>query len=438
MHNAQEYGRGKISGIYILEIIYMLIIFGLTFTLGRVNGITFILLFVLAIPFVNHVERYIEICYVLSLIAYFFTGADEAIFSIYTILMFLLVANAFVKKQFNFKNIVPIILLIIISVISFKHSSIKYLNGMTGIIYLLTLTIVIIVTYFPDDNNLLSRLPDISCITLTFFLFILVTIRYSTYGRYTLTADVNPNTFGMACAQLAIVLCDRLMSSTTRIKKRIYIFYVLLACLMILLSGSRSSLVALAFTVALILLIKGWRERKVGKYVFIGLFASMVLIILFTVFLDANTLGIDTSRMSVKAVIESGGTNRVYLWTKVLEYVRENCFWFGYGPGHPTSAQVILPLVHRNYSHTHNTLIEAYGELGIIGLIVFVYVLYSSLQCIVKKSKFNSRYYLLFGMLIGVLANGIGESYFVAAPLWLAVGVCYASDNKRKGKKMND
>ena len=71
--------------------IYVIMILLISLFISDFNIVMFILYFVLALPFINSIEHFVVISLLLSTISYYFTGAYEEIYSIYTILMILII-----------------------------------------------------------------------------------------------------------------------------------------------------------------------------------------------------------------------------------------------------------------------------------------------------------------------------------------------------------
>ena len=94
--------------------IYVIMILLISLFISDFNIVMFILYFVLALPFINSIEHFVVISLLLSTISYYFTGAYEEIFSIYTILLILIMARVLFlykgKLEFNANNLILIII----------------------------------------------------------------------------------------------------------------------------------------------------------------------------------------------------------------------------------------------------------------------------------------------------------------------------------------
>ena len=135
--------------------------------------------------------------------------------------------------------------------------------------------------------------------------------------------------------------------------------------------------------------------------------------------------GLDTSRFSVAEIIASGGSRRSLIYESLIPYIIKNGYWkIGYGPGHECSRQVIMSLIGWDYAHSHNTFLEAFGELGIMGLLILIWSIKKSLKNIYGVCKIYKEAYLFVTILICLLINGLAESYFFDAVLWLLLAIC--------------
>ena len=420
---SEEGNKLRLSTIDIWQIFYLLLIYALTYSTGRVNIFTFIVLLLGAIPFINCTERLLEICLVISPIAYFFTGADEGVLSIYTFYgIFLLIRYAVTKKIRKPNGIWLRILLVVVIIISYQKSALAMSSGMYELIYVILISIL--VSYIGEFDEI-APFPNFSklCIIgLSFYFGVLIIHPFVEYGRYSISSDVNVNTLGLSLAIMTVSIAVDLIYNW---KGNFHLFRLVtigLGLVMILLTGSRNSLLAVIGSVVIILLAKGYREKRIGKAILllsgIGLF---ILVVIATVL--SSGVGIDASRLSIASVIRSGGTNRIHVWTEVIPYVWNNSLWWGLGPGKYSSHVVLQSLVQRSYSHTHNTLIESFAELGLVGFSITLLIVLTSFRQILRMTRFNANWYKFAAYFLCVMIASIGESYFNDIVLWIPIGI---------------
>ena len=129
------------SYIYIITIL-LISLFSQDF-----NVMLFIIYTIMALPFIYSIEHYVVIALMLSTISYYFTGAYEGIYSIYTILIMLIIIRILLiqkgKMEFNKNSVILIIILSIISCCSYAVSQFYYFNGLFRLLYLLLLSLIL-------------------------------------------------------------------------------------------------------------------------------------------------------------------------------------------------------------------------------------------------------------------------------------------------------
>ncbi len=418
-----ENNNYKVNIYDIWACLYTFVIILLSMFLPTISFTTFGLLFLLALPFINCPEHYIGICFLFSTIAYYFHGALEGLYSIYTILVFLIFINSLRKRNthINTKCLIPLIGLCITAVISFNQSQFNYSNGLFKLLYIIIVTTIIGNFYKIDIRKLSLVLPKIAGAMIIGYLLTVVISGSIVDGRLTISNTVNTNSFGMSCAQLAtIMIVSYIISKTGKsIKLCLCIIVVLLAFL----SGSRGALLAFMAASILIFLLKAKRSGHfTGKLMKLLLGVGILCAIISPL---VSSVDVDLSRFNIKSIIDSGGSNRTLIYASVLQYVISGGYWmWGYGPGHYCSNRIIKSLIGWDYAHTHNTIIESFGELGIGGVVLTIMILIKSFANINRKTKNVKESYILYGMLICIFIHGMSESYFCNISFWLILAVC--------------
>lgn len=384
----------------------------------------FLAYLIIAIPFVQSIEHFVVICVMLSTISYYFCGAYEQVYSIYSILALLIIINIIVMKKakmsWSWNSLISMVLFYIITFISYYESSFGYTNGLYRMLFLYTISLLLGNCYCLNIEIICKLLPKVAGIMTVGYLLTLIVSGTFVDERLTIATAVNTNTFGMSCAQIGCILLVRLILE----KKNRVIFAILFITIMILgfLSGSRGALLACILSCLIIILIRSKRERILSKTMFKIIIVGIVVISI--IYLLITLTGIDVSRFSVSEILSSGGSRRVLIYTTLIPFIINNGYWkVGYGPGHDCSRRVIMSLIAWEYTHSHNTFLEAFGELGIIGLIALIVCVVKSINNLYKACANNKEGYVILAMLICLIINGFAESYFFDAILWLLLAV---------------
>jgi len=409
----------------LLSMIYLLMIVFLSIANIEYNLLIFCMYFFLALPFVKSPEHFLCIVLLVLTISYYFLGADSTFYNLTTILLIIYIINIIMTKSKKFKislkNFLPVIGLIVIAVISYNHSPFGYTNGLIRFLYMMIVTLIIGNFVQININKCINVLSKLALVLLFGYIITIMFFHSFVYGRLTIANSVNTNTFGMSCAQLTCIL---FLSYYFLGKKIIYLFGTIIAVLLAFLSGSRGAILAAFATCGTIVFINEKREGKLT-----GLLAKIIplfLIVIVLFYIVSSFISIDMSRFSFESLFsETGsGTTRLQIIESIIPYIINNKFYvFGYGPGHECSRIVIKSLILWNFSHTHNTLLESFGELGIGGLVFTISCLLYSIKKCLKNSKKYKNEYILLGMLFCIFLNGMAESYFYDMFFWMLLGI---------------
>lgn len=415
-----------LSFIDLWGIFYIIMVYSFTLMVNELNIFIFGIYFIFALPFFNHLDKFATICLLLSTMAYYFLGADEGVWSLYTIFSILMVFHIFVKGNINVK-LKPCLCfawMILAVLFSYCNSELGYLKGMFAILYNIVITILVALSIEVNKDTITSFLPRLASIQLVLFiLLLLVNGHYDGYG-FSISESINHNTFGSSVAILSIILFVKIIFFNGKI---VYKLLWGTSFVLAIVVGSRNALLAMILTFVIVYLIMKSNHKKILDGV-VKILIGACAVVLMAIFILPK-IGIDVSRYNFIELISSGGSNRTIIWKTLTPAIFEKYMWLGYGPSHYCSEQIILSLMNLNYSHTHNTIFEAWGELGFIGLIPFVLILIWSF----KKGYFfikNKSHYLMIGFLfIGLLLLGLGESFFANVELWIIIGLLLGGKN---------
>lgn len=304
---------------------------------------------------------------------------------------------------------------------SYIESPFHYFNGLFRLLYLLLLSVVVGNFIRLKISVICEMLPKTASIMVVGYLLSVLIKGSLIDGRLTIANSVNTNTFGMSCAQLGCILLMTAFLNKAQMRKNLVLCAIVV--MLALLSGSRGALLAFALASAIVVIIYAKKNGRLTGTMFKLAIAGTVA--LGGMYLVLILTGLDTSRFSVAEIIASGGSRRSLIYESLIPYIIKNGYWkIGYGPGHECSRQVIMSLIGWDYAHSHNTFLEAFGELGIMGLLILIWSIKKSLKNIYGVCKIYKEAYLFVTILICLLINGLAESYFFDAVLWLLLAIC--------------
>ncbi|QIB26984.1 O-antigen ligase family protein [Caloranaerobacter azorensis] len=180
-------------------------------------------------------------------------------------------------------------------------------------------------------------------------------------------------------------------------------------------------LISLILTIALILTFSrgGWVGFVFGVFIFIllvekRLLLSLIPIGIISVFIIPNS--VLNRIMSIVNLNDTSNSYRIRLWKITLDVIRDN--WLvGVGFGHLPFKQTFETYIRTMPTyHAHNTFLEITAEMGIIGLIILLTILFVTYKYSIKNlTKQQDKYLKVItaGLLAGlssVLCHGLVEN----------------------------
>jgi len=202
--------------------------------------------------------------------------------------------------------------------------------------------------------------------------------------------------------QVVLYLMSQTKSSTLKIFLMILIFLLVVALIN---TGSRTG----AIVIGVIFLYYIYSQVKVSFKNIFGLAIFLFIISL------SNLSGLihieNIIRISEsKEQIEDGNlTGRGYIWAQAFTYIEKKPF-LGYGIG--TSEEVLArSFPDFEKKSTHNTFILILFELGIVGLIIFFRLIYTSVKESLKIENKQKRH-LVLSLIVTILIFGLTLALF--------------------------
>jgi O-antigen ligase len=202
---------------------------------------------------------------------------------------------------------------------------------------------------------------------------------------------MNPNELGMLCVVSAGMCCLELLNGA---KKGWPVFFLLLAIIALVLTGSRSSLIG--FTLVLLYFVSRSDNRRIKLVVVVGMVAALPLAVSTIIFKGGD----------VEEVMSM--TGRVPFWTALLTegLPKEPLFGFGF-----------MRIAYRDYFQsvhtyagqmTHNTFIQVVMNLGLIGLALVLIQVVATLIAFFRSSDRDLRKFFV-ALFIPILINSFTE-----------------------------
>ena len=168
----------------------------------------------------------------------------------------------------------------------------------------------------------------------------------------------------------------------------------------LILSFARLYSLFTVLAIGLVILFSGRGRFKYFALVILVSIVSVLLVFEQDLLFWLEGMGIDTTL-----------TGRVRIWVKTLELASDGSFW---GYGFASFDSHLFDRIWGIYrpAHAHNSFIQAYFELGVVGLIVLITLVISHFRDIYMKDKSPSKYsYAGFVFFLTVLGSLTGANY---------------------------
>jgi len=276
-----------------------------------------------------------------------------------------------------------------------------------------------------DLNNLSWMIITASSITIILFLFwFKENFIELSVQRLSVSEGSSINRLATMFAQLiAIVFAGLFISGKSKLTNIIFVSIMLLGLSMIVLTGTRSALIAIIVS---IVIITFYYLKKFTMRIAIYLPLIFLLGYLFVnqiEQLDSSLL----ERFTVDKLQDDGGSGRLNNWKTLVPKTIEDGLFFGFGFGAENS-YYIANLNGLRYS-AHNFLIDMFIQMGLTGLILFLTYFYSLAKKLVKSIDNPHILVPVMILLTGVL-NGVGETVFLEKFFWngIALGWLYLNN----------
>lgn len=240
--------------------------------------------------------------------------------------------------------------------------------------------------------------------------------------------NVNENRLAMMFVQLGVLLFIPMFWTVNRLDKITLLITAPLILFLILVTGSRSALIAYIFSILIIYLVvyRRFTFSAVVIITILGLSGAY----LFN-YLSENIAFM--SRFSIESAVETGGTGRLESLLATVKYVIPDNLFFGVGLGGNNTELALSNRGFVGYLQSHNILVDAFAQLGLVGFSLLVYFGYRfSKYFFIYKGVFSILYFPILGLLACII-NGIGEVVFLEKFFWnnLALGSFFLYNFKR-------
>lgn len=255
------------------------------------------------------------------------------------------------------------------------------------------------------------------------------------YGVKRITAGAqNTNTLGSLCA-ISVIIAVYLYFEEKILYKKIFAGVILISSFGFLaISLSRGNW--LAFMAALVFACISLRKRLISWKALV--FACGIILLIGVATLTLKNYGLDVQRMvnmRIQRTDEASiNRNRVAIWKTGLRIVQDN-WLLGIGIDNFSNrfGDYVDWMEYQKVGMSgHNDYLTVMAELGLVGFLIFSYLIFLLIRSAMKIEAFNDRvFFMAFGICILVSAFFLGILYRKAIWLYFALVSVSASINCR-------
>lgn len=254
-------------------------------------------------------------------------------------------------------------------------------------------------------------------------------------SRFNMDEEVNANRIGIMMEQLGAICVGYIFFGKKTYLKVLFASGAVMSAWIILMTGSRTALIALLSAILICVLItislsKG--NKRLGSLVTLSIVG--IILYLFITYVS----GVDSpvlERFQAEDVIERGGTGRIDNGKILMTKIFPDHLLFGSGMGGYNMLEL-----GKSYGLTnlaHNIIIDSLTELGIVGFSLFLIILIPAVKKFFILFRKSRDYCAIILAVFGAIVfNGIGEVVFFEKFFWndltlLLVAYNYYNTKKR-------
>ncbi|WP_068675322.1 O-antigen ligase [Oceanobacillus sp. Castelsardo] len=345
---------------------------------------------------------------------------DIGLLSIYLTLfiMFLFLIRSFIYHKAGLNNLkmiyIAISLLIFINTISFVFT--KNVNT-TYFIQVIFLFLFILGSIRIKWD--IQSVKLFGYVTSVFFLFIWIHGYVLDFPNRFVSIYNNPNYLGVL---LFCMLYFQIVSwkYSHTIMEKIYFSIVILANLfLIYMTNSRSVLLAILIVIIVWFILR--HTKKVYSYLFYAILLINFAFLFTYTKLKGTELGNSLNELSLEYTNKNLFSGRSEIWEQLFIKISEKPIW-GHGMGIRASDIISIPLT------AHNQYLQIVIEVGFIGLVIFLFLLYTVWKLLLKNrdndvAKLSAAFFIAILAYENLELTLFQNNYSIAILQWLIITI---------------
>lgn len=243
------------------------------------------------------------------------------------------------------------------------------------------------------------------------------------YERYKgAEGEINSNRIAMMVMQIGLVLVSPfVVNEQNKIVRWVSVIGFIMAIVIIVLTGSRASLLATLGAFGLVFIKLSY--QNVRKYLMPIIVVACLTLIFIQQFGQTDLQVLD--RFSLESLENSGGSDRMPAIEIMMTYIFPKYPLFGVGLGGENFNAIA---VNYGMNHPcHSIFFDPLSQLGIVGFVIFFFFCFN----IFKRTwrSLNSTIYqfpfiISLLLVLGAVINGMGETIYLEKWFWNTLSLC--------------
>lgn len=269
--------------------------------------------------------------------------------------------------------------------------------------------------YTMQDMNKIKKSIFFSVFSILFAV-IFMSDYLSEAGRLVFNSDktMDPNFFAIGLVLLSSLLTNNIIYNN---KRTLNIIALIFLFVVIILTGSRSGLIANLFIVVMSFFFSNVSKGKKIKFAIIFLFLSILFLSNIGRIVPEKIL----NRFNSEYTLNDSGAGRFVIWENAMTIYSENNVFreiFGTGAG-------TLQYIELNKKHAaHNVYVQTIFEGGILNFLIYIAFIMKSLIYSLK-----SKNYIAFLALVGLSIGAFGVDINISRIFWMCIFLVYCNRN---------
>lgn len=330
------------------------------------------------------------------------------------------------------------LLIVLISLLSVLFSIFPEASIVEFLSLFVNVVVFIIIISIPSDLNY-SDFELFLFASLGLILFLGITMYtkglYIDVSRLSISEEVNPNMFAIGISQMLPFLMSFYFLTKNKdiFRKLIIVLGIFAGGVLLVFSGSRSSILGAAAGINFVLYLFN-KNNRLKKWVTIISLDSLLVLSIWKIQFYIPSL---SRRFMIENILGSKFTRREIIWLYLFKDVIPNHIWLGVGVGGASVSKALaLAGVPQIYQlPAHNILIDILAQLGVFGLTIFSIFYAITLW---KGAKNLYRYSFIipfYSIFITSLVIGVGETVYFNKLFWISIGMIWRESFRHKEKQ---